>query len=72
MFVGNVLIASAEPDYIMFTDAELKVLDSICTHFSKMSSREISRISHDEDAWLNHHEKHEHIPFDDAYMIKAI
>ena len=71
-FVGSVLIASAEPDYTMFTDAELKVLDSICTHFSKMSSREISRISHDEDAWLNHHEKHEHIPFDDAYMIKAI
>ena len=71
-FVGSVLIASAEPDYTMFTDAELKVLDTICTHFSKMSSREISRISHDEDAWLNHHEKHEHIPFDDAYMIKAI
>ena len=71
-FVGSVLIASEEPDYTMFTDAELKVLDSICTHFSKMSSREISRISHDEDAWLNHHEKHEQIPFDDAYMIKAI
>lgn len=71
-FVGSVLIASEESDYSMFTDAELKVLDSICTHFGKMSSREISRISHDEDAWLNHHDKHEHIPFDDAYMIKAI
>lgn len=71
-FVGSVLIASEESDYSMFTDAELKVLDSICTHFSKMSSREISRISHDEDAWLNHHDKREHIPFDDAYMIKAI
>ncbi|MBO5467177.1 MAG: DUF4065 domain-containing protein [Prevotella sp.] len=71
-FVGSVLIASEESDYSMFTDAELKVLDSICTHFGKMSSREISRISHDEDAWINHHDKHEHIPFDDAYMIKAI
>lgn len=71
-FVGSVLIASEESDYSMFTDAELKVLDSICTHFGKMSSREISRISHDEDAWLNHHDKREHIPFDDAYMIKAI
>lgn len=71
-FVGSVLIASEESDCSMFTDAELKVLDSICTHFSKMSSREISRISHDEDAWLNHHDKREHIPFDDAYMIKAI
>lgn len=71
-FVGSVLIASAEAANTMFTDAELKVLDAICTHFSKMSSREISRISHDEDAWLNHHEKHEHIPFDDAFTIKAI
>lgn len=71
-FVGSVLIASEESDYSMFTEAELKVLDSICTHFGKMSSREISRISHDEDAWLNHHDKREHIPFDDAYMIKAI
>lgn len=71
-FVGSVLIASEESDYSMFTDAELKVLDSICTHFGKMSSREISRISHDEDAWLNHHDKRELIPFDDAYMIKAI
>lgn len=71
-FVGSVLIASAEPDYTMFTDAELKVLDSICTHFSKMSSREISRISHDEDAWLNHHERHERIPFDEAFFLNAI
>lgn len=71
-FVGSVLIASEESDYSMFTEAELKVLDSICTHFGKMSSREISRISHEEDAWLNHHDKREHIPFDDAYMIKAI
>lgn len=71
-FVGSVLIASAEAANTMFTDAELKVLDAICTHFGKMTSREISRISHDEEAWLNHHNKHDHIPFDDAYMIKAI
>lgn len=71
-FVGSVLIASVEADNTMFTDAELKVLDAICTHFGKMTSREISRISHDEEAWLNHHNKHDHIPFDDAYMIKAI
>ena len=71
-FVGSMLIALAEPDYTMFTDDELKVLDTICTHFSKMTSREISRISHDEDAWLNHHDKHECIPFDDAFTIKAI
>ena len=71
-FVGSVLIGSVEPDYTMFTDDELKVLNSICTHFGKMSSREISRISHDEEAWLNHYDRHEYIPFDNAYTIKAI
>ena len=71
-FVGSVLIASAEAANTMFTDAELKVLDAICTHFGKMTSREISRISHDEEAWLNHHDKYEYIPFDDAFTIKAI
>lgn len=71
-FVGGVLIASAEPDLTMFTDAELKVLDTVCTKFGKLTSREISRISHDEEAWLNHKVSHEHIPFDDAFAIKAI
>ena len=71
-FVGSVLIASVEPDYTMFTDDELKVLNSICTHFGKMSSREISRISHDEEAWQNHHERHERIPFDEAFFLNAI
>jgi len=71
-FVGSVLIASAEAANTMFTDAELKVLDAICTHFGKITSREISRISHDEEAWLNHHEKHERIPFDEAFFLNAI
>ena len=71
-FVGSVLIASEEPDYTMFTDAELKVLDSICTHFGKMSSREISRISHDEKAWIDHNENHERIPYNEAFFLNAI
>ena len=71
-FVGSVLIASVEPDYTIFTDDELKVLNSICTHFGKMSSREISRISHDEKAWIDHNENHERIPYDEAFFLNAI
>ena len=71
-FVGSILKTSEKADNSLFIDDELKVLDAICTHFSKMTSREISRISHDEEAWLNHHNKQEYIPFDDAYTIKAI
>lgn len=71
-FVGSVLIASAEPDYTMFTDAELKVLDAICTHLGKMTSREISHLSHEEKAWIDYYANHERIPFIEAFSIKAI
>ena len=71
-FVGSVLNTSEGADVSLFTDEELKVLDTVCTHFGSMSSREISRISHDEEAWVNHYNNHERIPFADAYTIKAI
>ncbi len=71
-FVGSVLTTTDKADVSLLTSDELKVLDAICTHFGKMTSREISQISHQEEAWLNHHGRHEHIPFSDAYTIKAI
>ena len=71
-FEGNVLIGLEEPDLTLFADTELKILDTICTKFGKLTSREVSRISHNENAWLNHKDEHAHIPFDDAFMIKAV
>ncbi len=71
-FVGSVLTTTSEPDLSMFTDTEMKVLDCVCNRFGTKSSREISRLSHDETAWKNHHENHEKIPFQEAFSIKAI
>ena len=71
-FVGSVLNTSERADASLFKDEELKVLNDVCAHFGKMTSRELSQLSHDEDVWLNHHAKHEHIPFVEAYSIKAI
>lgn len=71
-FVGSKLKALEDVDVSLFTDEELKVLDAVCFCFGSMSSREISRVSHEEDAWINHHEKHELIPFSDSYTIRAI
>lgn len=71
-FVGSKLKALEDVDVSLFTDEELKVLDAVCSCFGSMSSREISRVSHEEDAWINHHEKHEFIPFSDSYTIRAI
>ena len=71
-FVGSKLKALEDVDVSLFTDEELRVLDAVCSCFGSMSSREISRVSHEEDAWINHHEKHELIPFSDSYAIRAI
>ena len=70
--MGSMLISSEKADTSLFADDELKVLETVCTNFGKMTSREISRISYEEEAWLNHHGNHEHISFDDAFTIKAI
>ncbi len=71
-FVGSVLIASNEPDITMFTEAELNVLDTICNNLGSKTSRELSQLSHEEKAWIDHYENHEIIPFNEAFFIKAI
>lgn len=71
-FVDSFLNTTDKADMSLFSDDELKVLDVVCLHFAKKSSREMSRISHDEAAWLNHKDNHERIPFGDAYTIKAV
>ena len=71
-FVGSVLIASNEPDITIFTEAELNVLDTICNNLGSKTSRELSQLSHEEKAWIDHYENHEIIPFNEAFFIKAI
>jgi len=71
-FVGSVLTTTIEPDLTLFSDAELKILDNVCSSFGTTTPREISRLSHDEKAWINHHENREKIPFEEAFSIKAI
>lgn len=71
-FVGSMLTSSNTADMTLFTDAEVKVLERVCEHFHNLSSRELSRISHEEAAWLKHHIKHDNIPFDEAFALKAV
>ena len=71
-FVGSVLTASQDADVSVFTDDEIKILDAVCLNFGNKSSREISHLSHEEKAWIDYHENHERIPFNEAFSIKAI
>jgi len=71
-FVGSVLVASQEADVSAFADDEIRVLNAVCSSFGDKTSREISHMSHEEKAWIDHHVNHERIPFFEAFSIKAI
>ena len=71
-FVGSVLMADSQADTSLFSETELKVMEKVCGQFHELSSRELSNLSHEETAWINHHEKHDRIPFAEAFELKAL
>lgn len=71
-FVGSILTAMAKADMVLFSEAEIKVIEQVCTRFNNLSSRELSRLSHEEQAWIDHHDRHESIPFTEAFDLKAV
>ena len=71
-FVGSILTATAKADMVLFSEAEIKVIEQVCTRFNNLSSRELSRLSHEEQAWIDHHDRHESIPFTEAFDLKAV
>ncbi len=71
-FEGSVLVSDSMPDMSLFTDMEMKVLDAICVRFGKCTSREISRTSHQERAWIDNHAVHGQISYKDSFALKAV
>ena len=71
-FEGNLLAATQKADMSMFAEDEIKLIDMVCARFGKCSARELSHISHEEKAWINHKTNSERIPFSDAFELKAI
>ncbi len=71
-YEGSVLNALKKADVSLFSEIELKVMDAVCHLFGKMSASAISQISHKESAWIDYQENHGRIPFDEAFLLKAI
>jgi len=70
-FAGSVLVPLGTSDKSMFSKAELQIVDTVCNHFAISTSRELSRLSHEEPAWIDYHESHAQIPFEAAFSLKA-
>lgn len=71
-FIGNVLKSTIPADTSLFTKEEMEILDTVCSRFGSSSSREISRMSHDEHAWQDYYQQSGTIPFEAAFSLKSI
>ena len=59
-------------EYPYIRESELAVLNRVCEKLGKLSSGDISKLSHQEDAWINFHEGHHPINFDTAFSLCAL
>lgn len=69
---GSVLMAREKADISLFTEDELSAMRQICEKFKECSSRSISDLSHEEQAWIECHELHGYIPFRKAFALKGV
>ena len=71
-WTGSVLIPTAKADTALFTEAELDIMDRVCAGMGGYSSRKLSDLSHQEEAWKNYLNNPIHIPFDAAFALNAV
>jgi uncharacterized phage-associated protein/DNA-binding transcriptional regulator YiaG len=71
-YEGIVLKANASTDTNTLSDSDNTIIKTVCNKFKTLSSKELSAISHNEPAWINHHNTHATIPFTDAYKLTAL
>ena len=69
---GIELQSTCKADREAFSHAELEVLDEVCGRFAATSAAELSRISHEEDAWLKCKDAHGLIPYEYAFELRGI
>ena len=63
------LMAGGEADMSGFSEAEMAVINEVCGKLRDMTSRAVSKLSHEETAWKEHVGKAETIPFSEAFKL---
>ena len=69
---GDFLKSDLSADLAGFSEDEKIILEDVVTIFKDCKASDISKISHDEDAWINHNEGKEIIDFNTAFTLKAM
>lgn len=57
-------------DPSIFSEQELQTLRLVQSHLRSLSTQAVIEKSHNEDAWLNHHEGNQMIPYSEAFTLK--
>lgn len=71
-FEGCVLTSKSKCDKSVFSENELAIMQMVCVRFSSCTAYEMTRLSHEEPAWKDCCGKHEKIPFEKAFQLKAL
>ena len=66
------LKAGVKADMSGFSPDEMAVIDKVCIWLNKMTSRAVSKLSHEEPAWKEHVGKAETIPYKDAFTLVGV
>lgn len=68
---GMKLCSDISPDYSLFTQKELHILNKVADKFKDISAQEISKISHNEEAWKKYIATDQIIDYNEAFSLKA-
>lgn len=71
-YTGSVLKSNVKADIALFTEAELDIMNKICSSMGTYTAKKLSMLSHQEDAWISCQGKHDYIPFDAAFSLNAL
>lgn len=69
---GTKLVAKSQPDTDLFSEAEKDTLKKIAETFAHTTAKEISLVSHDEEAWKQYIGTAQLINFNTAFELKAL
>ena len=71
-YVGSVISSTDVFDNKLFNKEELSVLHTVANNFKHVSAVEISKISHNEDAWIANKDLRSVISYNHAFTLKGL
>lgn len=69
---GTKLCSDISPDYSGFSQTEIDILNIVTDKFRDISASDISKLSHNEDAWKKYHTTNQMIDYKEAFSLQAL